>query len=631
MANVIKLHKGLNINLKGKPAQEFFDVKQPDIYAIVPDDFHGVTPKVVVKEQEYVTAGGTLFVDKNHPEVKFVSPVSGVVTSVERGERRKVLSISIAAAKEQDYEEFGKKDVSTLTGEQVKAALLEAGLFSFIIQRPYIVVADPNAKPKGIFVSAFDTNPLAADFEFVLKGQEKDFQTGLDALAKMAKTYLNISVEQKSPALTNAKNVTVTAFDGPNPAGNVGVQINHISPINKGETVWTLRAEEVIFIGRLFNTGRVDLTRTIALTGSEVKKPAYCKLKVGALLTDIFAGRVNGGKNLRYINGNVLTGTLVKPNGFLGAHATSLTVIPEGDDRHEFLGFIMPRTDQYSANRSYFSWLCGNKEYTLDARIKGGERHMIMSGEYDKDDAILTLHAGAGGTESCDWCQMLLRMYTRWAEKHGYTTETIDYLEGDEAGIKSVTIEISGENAYGHLKSEHGVHRLVRISPFNAAGKRQTSFVSCDVMPDIDEDVDVQINDDDLRIDTYRSSGAGGQHINKTSSAIRITHLPTGIVVQCQNERSQHQNKDKAMQMLKAKLYMMKQEENAQKSSDIRGDVKDINFGNQIRSYVLQPYTMVKDHRTNKDVGNAASVLDGNIDPFINAYLNWISTGRKEE
>ncbi|MBS5107894.1 MAG: Na(+)-translocating NADH-quinone reductase subunit A [Phocaeicola vulgatus] len=354
MANVIKLHKGLNINLKGKPAQEFFDVKQPDIYAIVPDDFHGVTPKVVVKEQEYVTAGGTLFVDKNHPEVKFVSPVSGVVTSVERGERRKVLSISIAAAKEQDYEEFGKKDVSTLTGEQVKAAL------------------------------AFDTNPLAADFEFVLKGQEKDFQTGLDALAKMAKTYLNISVEQKSPALTNAKNVTVTAFDGPNPAGNVGVQINHISPINKGETVWTLRAEEVIFIGRLFNTGRVDLTRTIALTGSEVKKPAYCKLKVGALLTDIFAGCVNGGKNLRYINGNVLTGTLVKPNGFLGAHATSLTVIPEGDDRHEFLGFIMPRTDQYSANRSYFSWLCGNKEYTLDARIKGGERHMIMSGEYDK-------------------------------------------------------------------------------------------------------------------------------------------------------------------------------------------------------------------------------------------------------
>ena len=384
MANVIKLHKGLNINLKGKPAQEFFDVKQPDIYAIVPDDFHGVTPKVVVKEQEYVMAGGPLFIDKNHPELKFVSPVSGVVTSVERGARRKVLNIVVEAATEQDYEEFGKMDPSKMSGQQVKEALLQAGMFAFIRQRPYDVIADPTVTPKAIFISAFDSNPLAPDFEFALKGEEANFQTGLDALSKMAKTYLNISVEQKSPALTNAKNVTVTAFDGPNPAGNVGVQINHISPINKGETVWTLRAEEVIFIGRLFNTGRVDLTRTIALTGSEVKKPAYCKLKVGALLTDIFAGRVNGGKNLRYINGNVLTGTLVKPNGYLSARATSLTVIPEGDDRHEFLGFIMPRTNQFSASRSYFSWLCGNKEYTLDARIKGGERHMIMSGEYDK-------------------------------------------------------------------------------------------------------------------------------------------------------------------------------------------------------------------------------------------------------
>ena len=255
----------------------------------------------------------------------------------------------------------------------------------------------------------------------------------------------------------------------------------------------------------------------------------------------------------------------------------------------------------------------------------------LLSGEHDACDAILTLHAGAGGTESCDWCQMLFRMYTRWAESHGYTTETLDYLEGEEAGIKSVTIEIRGENAYGHLKSEHGVHRLVRISPFNAAGKRQTSFVSCDVMPDINQDIDIEINDDDLRIDTYRSSGAGGQHINKTSSAIRITHLPTGIVVQCQNERSQHQNKDKAMQMLKAKLYLLKEAENAQNLSGIRGDVKDINFGSQIRSYVLQPYTMVKDNRTNKEVANAGSVLDGNIDPFINAYLTWISTGKTEE
>ena len=268
---------------------------------------------------------------------------------------------------------------------------------------------------------------------------------------------------------------------------------------------------------------------------------------------------------------------------------------------------------------------------TFEEKIESIRIDTLLSGEYDKCNAILTLHAGAGGTESCDWCQMLFRMYTRWAESHGYTTETLDYLEGEEAGIKSVTIEIRGENAYGHLKSEHGVHRLVRISPFNAAGKRQTSFVSCDVMPDINQDIDIEINDDDLRIDTYRSSGAGGQHINKTSSAIRITHLPTGIVVQCQNERSQHQNKDKAMQMLKAKLYLLKEAENAENLSGIRGDVKDINFGSQIRSYVLQPYTMVKDNRTNKEVANAGSVLDGNIDPFINAYLTWISTGKTEE
>ena len=384
MANVIKLRKGLNINLKGKPAQELFDVKKSDIYALCPTDFHGVTPKVVVKEQEYVMAGGALFVDKNHPEVKFVSPVSGVVTCVERGERRKVLSISVAAAEEQDYVEFGKKDVSSMTAEQVKAHILESGLFAYFVERPYAVTANPDSTPKAIFVSAFDTNPLAADFEFVLKGQEKDFQTGLDALAKLAKTYLNISVNQKSAALTGAKNVTVTAFDGPNPAGNVGVQINHISPINKGEVVWSIGAEEVIFIGRVFNTGRVDFTRTVALTGSEVKHPAYFKAQVGTLLTSVFEGRVNNDKNLRFINGNVLTGTQTKSNGFLGAHATSLTVIPEGDDQHEFLGFIMPRTDQMSANHSYFSWLQGNKEYTLDARIKGGERHMIMSGEYDK-------------------------------------------------------------------------------------------------------------------------------------------------------------------------------------------------------------------------------------------------------
>lgn len=383
MANLIKLRKGLDINLKGKASAEIMSVKEPGFYALCPDDFTGVTPKVVVKEQEYVLAGGPLFIDKNHPEVKFVSPVSGVVTSVERGARRKVLSITVEAAPEQDFEEFGKQNVSTMNGEAVKEALLGSGMFAFIKQRPYDVVADPTVAPRAIFVSAFDTNPLAPDFEMALKGEELNFQTGLDALAKMAKTYLSISVNQKSPALTQAKNVVVTAFDGPHPAGNVGVQINHIAPVNKGEAVWTIDAQAVIFIGRLFNTGRVDLTRMVAITGSEVKKAAYCKLKVGALLTDVLAGNVNNGKELRYISGNVLTGKQISANGFLGAFHSQVTVIPEGSDVHEMFGWIMPRFNEFSTSRSYFSWLMGKKEYTLDARVKGGERHMIMSNEYD--------------------------------------------------------------------------------------------------------------------------------------------------------------------------------------------------------------------------------------------------------
>ena len=255
----------------------------------------------------------------------------------------------------------------------------------------------------------------------------------------------------------------------------------------------------------------------------------------------------------------------------------------------------------------------------------------LLSGEYDGENAIIKLNAGAGGTEACDWCGMLYRMYSRWAEKKGFALEVLDYLDGDEAGVKSVTFQVNGENAYGYLKSEKGVHRLVRISPFNAAGKRQTSFVSCDVMPDIEEDIDIEVKDEDIRIDTYRSSGAGGQHINKTSSAIRITHFPTGIVVTCQNERSQHMNKDKAMQMLKSKLYLLKQQENADKAADIRGEVTEIGWGNQIRSYVMQPDTMVKDARTGVETGNTDAVLDGDIDIFINGYLKWLSLGCPEK
>jgi peptide chain release factor 2 len=259
-----------------------------------------------------------------------------------------------------------------------------------------------------------------------------------------------------------------------------------------------------------------------------------------------------------------------------------------------------------------------------DAFIQGFERLRIaalLSGEYDRNNAILTLHSGAGGTEACDWTSMLYRMYLRYAEKSGFSAETLDYLDGDEAGIKSVTILISGENAYGYLKCEKGIHRLIRLSPFDAAGKRHTSFASCDVMPELDDSITVDIKDEDLRIDTYRASGAGGQHVNRTDSAIRITHLPTGIVVSCQNERSQHKNRESAMKMLKSKLFAVKQAERDQLLTGVRGDVKDINFGSQIRTYTFHPYSLAKDHRTGVEAGTIQAVMDGGISPFINAYL----------
>ncbi len=245
----------------------------------------------------------------------------------------------------------------------------------------------------------------------------------------------------------------------------------------------------------------------------------------------------------------------------------------------------------------------------------------MLSGKYDKNNAIITLHAGAGGTEAQDWCEMLYRMYTHWAERRGFKTETIDFLDGEEAGLKSITFLVEGLNAYGYAKSEKGVHRLVRISPFDSAARRHTSFASAEVMPEIDNDIDVEINPDDLKIDTYRSSGAGGQHINKTESAIRITHIPTGVVVTCQNERSQHKNKDMAMKMLKSKLIEIAEREQKEKIEDLKGVQLDIGWGSQIRSYVFHPYTMVKDHRTNYEVGNINAVMDGDIDGFINAYL----------
>ena len=264
----------------------------------------------------------------------------------------------------------------------------------------------------------------------------------------------------------------------------------------------------------------------------------------------------------------------------------------------------------------------------LENEVEKLELQTLLSGKYDKNNAILTLHPGAGGTESQDWAEMLYRMYTRWAVKNGYEVKELDYLEGEEAGVKSVTFEIIGENAYGYMKGEMGVHRLVRISPFDAGGRRHTSFASLEVLPEITDDISIDINPDDLRIDTYRASGAGGQHINKTSSAVRITHIPTNTVVACQSERSQIQNRETAMKMLKSKLFDLKEKEQKETINDLKGEQKDIAWGSQIRSYVFCPYTLVKDHRTNYEVGNVQTVMDGNLDGFIESYLKYINSNK---
>jgi len=381
MANVIKLRKGLDINLQGKAEEKRIELKSNGQYALVPDDFEGVVPKVVVKEGDKVKAGDALFVNKQYPEVKFASPVSGTVREVVRGERRKVLCIRVEADAQQEQVDFGKKDVTKMDGKAVVDALLEAGIFGYINQLPYAVSTNPSQLPKAVFVSALRDMPLAADFEFEVKGQEGDFQTGLTALSKIAKTYLGCGVHS---SFENYQDVEVTVFDGPCPAGNVGVQVNHLDPVNKGEVVWTVEPTVVLFIGRLFNTGKVNLRRTVALCGSEVKAPAYVDMLVGEELSTLLSNSYDADHHVRIINGNVLTGKVTTKDGFLGAHTSEITVIPEGDDADEFAGWIMPRFKQFSVNRSYFSWLCGKKKYALDARVKGGERHMIMSGEYDR-------------------------------------------------------------------------------------------------------------------------------------------------------------------------------------------------------------------------------------------------------
>lgn len=384
MTEQIRLRKGLDIKLKGRAKKQTMPLESSKLYAIVPDDFVGVTPKMAVKAGDHVKAGGTLFVNKISEEVRFASPVSGTVKSIERGDRRKILYVSVEADDEQTFADFGAKDIQTLDGEGVKKALLEAGLFGYINQLPYAVSTTPDTEPKAIFVSALRDKPLQGDFEYELEGQEQAFQTGLTALSKIAKVYLSIGAQQSSKALTEAKNVELTVFDGPCPAGNVGVQVNHLSPVNKGEVVWTVDPTAVVFFGRLFQTGKVDLTRVVAVAGSKVKEPAYVKALVGTPIKDIVAGRLTATEHVRILNGNPLTGTIAGDNAFLGAHTSEVVAMPEGDDVDEMAGWIMPRFNQFSTSRSYFSWLFGKKkEYDLDARIKGGKRNIIMSGEYD--------------------------------------------------------------------------------------------------------------------------------------------------------------------------------------------------------------------------------------------------------
>ena len=389
MANVIKLHKGLDIHLQGKAEEQLIKLQSKGLYALVPDDFEGVTPKVVVKEGDKVKAGDALFVNKQYPEVKFASPVSGTVCEVVRGERRKVLCVKVEADAQQVQVDFGKKDVAKMNDQQVIDALLEAGIFGYINQLPYAVSTNPTVRPKAIFVSALRDKPLAADFQFEAKGQEQDFVTGIMALSKIAKTHVGLGIQPDFQTEIRKLGIDqyaeLTIFDGKCPAGNVGVQVNHIAPVNKGEVVWTIGDPTVVlFIGRLFNTGKVDLRRRVALCGSEVKSPAYVDMLVGEELSTLLSNSYDADHHVRIINGNVLTGRPTTKEGFLGAHTSEITVIPEGDQADEMLGWILPRFKQFSVNRSYFSWLCGKKKYALDARIKGGERHMIMSGEYDK-------------------------------------------------------------------------------------------------------------------------------------------------------------------------------------------------------------------------------------------------------
>jgi Na+-transporting NADH:ubiquinone oxidoreductase subunit A len=385
MSKTIKLRKGLNVRLKGKAETILGMAPLADQYAIKPTDFPGLTPRLSVKQGQEVKAGEPLFFDKYYPEIYYVSPVSGTISLINRGERRRILEVIVDADSSKDVLDFGKADPLSLSEPQIRQQLLKSGMWPFIKRRPYGIVARPDETPRDIFISGFDSSPLAPDYEFILKGQEKQFQTGINALSKLTsgKIFLGLSVNTESKVLGNIKNVEINYFDGPHPAGNVGIQIHNIAPVNKGEVVWTINPQDVLFIGRLFETGKVDFTKIVALTGSEVIKPQYFQITLGTRLCPILDGRLATGTKQRIISGNTLTGNKLICDNFIGFYDNQITVIPEGDE-YEFMGWALPGIDKYSATKAFLSSLLPKKEYALTANLHGGERAFVMSGQYEK-------------------------------------------------------------------------------------------------------------------------------------------------------------------------------------------------------------------------------------------------------
>ena len=385
MANTIKLSKGLDIKIDGKAVEKTVKIQPSGVIEIKPDHFHGITPKITVKEGEAIKAGTPLFYNKNYESMKFVSPVSGSIREIKRGERRKVMSILIDVNSQLEFLQFGVKKTSSLTADEIKSTLLNSGLWVYIKQRPYDTIANPDRTPKAIFISGFDSAPLAPDYEYVMKDKMNDFQAGLDVLSKLTTGKIHIGLKSANSIFATAKGVETTIFTGVHPAGNAGVQINKVNPINKGEVVWTINPQDVVIMGRLFSKGVVDMTKTIALTGPEVENPQYFETIAGNSITDIVKGNLKKTSYpLRLVSGNLLTGIQISENGFLTPYASQISVIDDGGETHELFGWAMPRLNKFSASNMFFTKLLPRKKFKYDARLLGGPRAIIMSGEWDK-------------------------------------------------------------------------------------------------------------------------------------------------------------------------------------------------------------------------------------------------------